>query len=329
MRFSNLLVVLGTAALAGAATAVGCGGDDDGSGSSSNPSGTGGGGSDCALTNPICTSVASDCVALHDNKAAAKFGLRMAQLTIEQPAVLATGTVAKTVAEGLRMNLPQCYLNGTGDFSWLLEFDTAAGTLRTGGAFPTTDPLKGYCFADMAVGTFQIEPTVVPTTLMDGAFTAEVDTLVVPIFRDVGDPITLPLQKVRLFDSRVSADNNCIGKHNPDIDPNNFCLPSDEHPAFLDGGKLSAYLTLEEADEVVVPELDKSLCLLLAGTDNQYASGGSPNKCKRNDADGKILLKGDWCIATNSAATADCADAFVLSASYTASAVEITESCAP
>lgn len=328
MRFSNLLMVLVTAPLAGAAAMAGCGGDDDGASPSSSSSTGAGGGGDCTLTSPICTAVASECVALHDNKGQTKFGLRMAQLTIKQPAVLATGTVAKIVAEGLRMNLSQCYLNGTGDFSWLLEFDTVAGTLRTGGAFPTEDPLKGYCFANMTVGAFQIAPTEMPATLNGGAFNAEAELLVVPIFRDAGDPITLPLRRARLFDATVSADNNCIGKHNPDIDPDNFCLPSDEHPAFIDGGKLSAFITLEEVDTVIVPDVNQSLCLLLAGASLEYGTGASPNTCKR-DANGKILLQGDWCSSTNAAATAECADAFVLSGEYTASAVQITENCAP
>jgi hypothetical protein len=44
--------------------------------------------------------------------------------------------------------------------------------------------------------------------------------------------------------------------------------------------------------------------------------------CKR-DASGKILFQGDWCAATNQAATAGCADAVQVSATFAAQAVTI------
>src|SRR5690606_26318032 len=121
-----------------------------------------------------------------------RFGLRMAQLTITKPDVLATGFVANLVAEGLTMRLPQCYLNGTGTFSWLLEFDTMTGKLRTGGALPADDPRQGYCFANMTAGEFEIAPTEIDAPLTDGAWTGEAETLNVPIFLDAGSaPIVL------------------------------------------------------------------------------------------------------------------------------------------
>lgn len=329
MRFLNVVYVLGVSALTGAAAVAGCGGDDDGATSSNPPGSSGGQGESCELQDPVCTAVASDCIAVHDNQGLTRFGLRMAQLTITKPDVLATGFVADLVAEGLTMKLPQCYLDGTGTFSWLLEFDTTTGKLRTGGALPTDDPRNGYCFANMTVGEFEIAPTEIDAPLTGGAWSGEAETLNVPIFMETSpEPLILPLQKVKLTDAVVSADNNCIGRRNDALDPQNLCLPDEEHPAFINGGKLSAFVTLEDVDKVLIPiglgEI--SLCVVLSGNPGEYGNGGAPNTCKR-DENGQIMLKGDWCSATNSAATAECADAFALGGEFAASAVKITGLC--
>ncbi|XYI03127.1 hypothetical protein ACMHYB_26560 [Sorangium sp. So ce1128] len=331
MRFLKVVVVLGVSALTGAAAVAGCGGDDTDGSSSNSAGGTGGGPTgDCTLRHPVCTAVESDCIAVHDNQGATTFGLRMAQLTITKPDVLATGYIARLVAQGLTMNLPLCYLNGTGTFSWLLEFDTMTGKLRTGGAMPTEDPLDGYCFANMTAGEFEIAPTEIDAPLTDGAWSGEAETLNVPIFLETSpDPIILPLHQVKLTDAEVSADNNCIGRRNSEaLDPLNACLPGQDGdpPAFINGGKLSAFITLEEVDRVIVPEVNQSLCVVLSGDIGEYGTGETPNTCKR-DENGQIVLKGDWCSATNSAATEDCADAYALGADYAASAVKITGLC--
>ncbi len=41
-----------------------------------------------------------------------------------------------------------CNLDGSGTFSWLLQFDTTAGTLKTGGARPVAEPTTGYSFEE-------------------------------------------------------------------------------------------------------------------------------------------------------------------------------------
>lgn len=336
MRIRHGVIVLGVAALTSTAIMAGCG--DNGAASPA-PSGDGGSGpGDCSLTNPVCTAVDSQCIAVHDNRDKTRFGLRMAQLTITKPDVLARGLIAKVVAESLTMDLKQCYLNGTGAFSWLLELDTTTGTLRTGGAPYTPDhnPRDGYCFANTTVGDFEVAPVEVDIALEDGAFDAEIDTINVPIYSatNVGatpeEPLILPLHGVRLSDVKVSSDNNCIGQRNSELSPDNHCLPDEEHPAFINGGKLSGYITLEEVDKVIVDAARMSLCLLLARSLNDggdYASGAEPNNTCKRDENGKIIAKGDWCSSTNSPATADCADAFALGGEFAASAVEITGLC--
>ncbi|MCC6554352.1 MAG: hypothetical protein IT372_15325 [Polyangiaceae bacterium] len=316
-------------ALAGAASIAGCGGDDsEGAGA-----GTTGTSQGCELTNPLCTAVDSECIALVDNRGKTTFGLRMAQLVITKPDVLAGPTVGKTVSEAVRMSLQQCHLNGTGTFSWLIEFDTTAGTARTGGALPQTDPTQGFCFVDTTVDTFHIQPIVVPAPITDGHFDADVGDLIVPIYLSddlSGTPITLPLHQARLSEGTVSADNNCIGSYNAaGLDPDNLCLPDEAGGvyAYNNGAKLTAFITIEEADSVEVTDLGQSLCVILSGDPGTYGDGASPVSHCARDAGGVINLKGDWCAATNSAATADCNDAFALGAEFAASAVEITGIC--
>lgn len=331
MRFSNVLYAVGMVSLAAAGSMAGCG-DDGGSGTTTEGAGsTGDTMNACTPTNPACNAVESDCLSIVDNRDKPTFGLRMAQLTVTRPEVLATGLVAKLVSNAVLMNYPQCNLNGGGTFSWLIEHDTAAGTLRTGGALPQTDPKAGYCFVDQMVDTFLIQPITVPVTLGDGPISADLGDLVVPIFISddpTATPITLPLHAARFFDTTISTDRNCIGAYNAaGLDPDNLCLPDDTNKAFIDGGKLDGYITLEEADSVIVPDAgNQSLCVILSGDPTTYGTGGSPNVCAR-DGMGNIVLQGDWCAGTNAAASGTCADAFALGATFSASAVDITGVC--
>jgi hypothetical protein len=326
MRFRKAFVVLGMGALAGAGALAGCSDDDGGTDGTT----TGGQSASCAQTAPLCTAVDSECVALLDNKEKTTFGLRMSQLTITKPDILAGVTIGKIVSDAVRMNLQQCHLNGTGTFSWLLEFNTTTGTVRTGGALPQTDPTKGYCFVDTTVGDFHIQPIEVDAPITDGRFEADVGDLIVPIYlgSDPGvTPITLPLHQAKLTDGSLSTDNNCIGTYNAEgLDPENLCLPDAEHPAFLNGATLDGFITIEEADQVDVEDLGQSLCVILSGNAAVYGDGGNPARCKR-DANNAITLEGDWCADTNSAGTADCHDAFLLGAQFAASGVEITGIC--
>ena len=57
-----------------------------------------------------------------------------------------------------------------------------------------------------------------------------------------------------------------------------------------------------------------------------FSDSGSPAKCLRNE-NGKITAKGDWCAATNGAATVSCGDAVRLEAAFAASAVKISDNC--
>ncbi len=154
--------------------------------------------------------------------------------------------------------------------------------------------------------------------------------MTIPIFLDVAASsfVILPLKQVSFHDGKLSPERRCIGEYNADgLDPQNNC--QSEPPAILafdNAATLDAFITLEDADNVIVDALQQSLCVLLSGDAATYGNGGSPSHCKR-DANGKIVFAGDWCAATNQAATGACHDASRFNASFAASAVKAKGGC--
>jgi hypothetical protein len=275
--------------------------------------------------------VPSSCIALVDNAGQTNFGLRMNQITIAAPVALGIGIVGSTFAPAALPELPACNLPGRGTFNWLLQFDTASGTLTIGGAKPVADETQGYCFDREPPDTmFPIEPIILLAPIQNGTFgTAQGLDLVVPAFLDAAATmvVLLPIQRARISMGTISSDNNCIGSYNAaGLDPENGCLPSMSTPAFIDGAEIDGLITLADADAVVVPTIDETLCVLLS-SDPMYGDGEAPVQHCKKDADGSYLLHGDWCSATNSASTATCYDAFQFSAGFAADAVKINAAC--
>lgn len=287
-----------------------------------------------------CPDVQSDCVAFADNAGKDKFALRITQLTVTAPTALTDPTVANLLSTGITYDYPACtsadslaFFTKDGTFNWILEIDKTAGTLRTGGADLQTDPTKPYCFLNGTIAGFSVAPLETDLAFTGDSFAVVTPAdVVVPIFTDPADAtkvILLPLHGVRLYDSKVSADNNCIGSFNgANLSPNNLCLPSTDTPMFLDGGNLEGYITLEEADTVLVPQLgNASLCSLIAGADG---TDQATKKCKR-DAGMAITFAGDWCAGMpgepGTAATATCKDAVKLAATYAAAGTSVAATC--
>jgi hypothetical protein len=307
-----------------------------GGGMSISTSGTGGGTStstggimDPCSPGGSCPGVKSECLALTDYTDKTQFTLRMADLTLTAPPALSAGTVAGIFKSGITINLKECNLDGGGTFSWLLQFDTALGVLKAGGAKPTLTPTAGYSFVNEMIGGFAIAPLVTYAPIKDGKFTMAMGAdLTIPIYLDAKatSVILLPLHAAKLSGT-LSADNNCIGKYNSKgLLPADNCIGPKEIPAFIgaDGkansdGTLDGFITLEDADKVMVDLLKQSLCVILSGDSAQFGDGGTPLRCKR-DAGGKIVFQGDWCTATNDAA---CKDAVHLVAGFSASGVKV------
>lgn len=286
--------------------------------------------SPCTPTDAECKASASRCLALIDQSQSPVFGLRMSQLTIAKPDALASGHLWGTIIGGfVQPDRAACRLSGSGSLSWLLEFDLGAGTLKTGGAFPPADPQAGYAFQDTMIPTFGVPQHVAPVTLSltsspPCAFSTSAADLVIPMYTAVnGSKVVLvPLHQVR-FHGQISTDHACIGAFDPKGLEETCCWPDSIHPPFREGGSIEGFFILEEADTFDAG-IDESLCVMLSPDADMFADGPqAPRHCKR-DAQGHIVLKGDWCSATNQPATPDCADAMRFSATFAASGVAIT-----
>src|SRR5262249_23402476 len=170
----------------------------------------------CCPTDPACTAVKSQCIALADNTNQSTFALRIAQLDLTKPPGFTNPLLKGVIATGVEMNLDKCNLGGGGSFNVIMQFDKAAMTLKMGGAHPAMDPIKGYTFGNEADMRVMVAPVTMPVTIdAAGNFTQTkgVD-LVLPIYLAVADPIPSvlwPLHKVTIA-GKLSADHDCIGK---------------------------------------------------------------------------------------------------------------------
>jgi hypothetical protein len=277
------------------------------------------------------------CLGLTDNKGLTKFGLRISELDVTSPKALTSGIVNTTVAGNITPNDKSCNLQGSATFSWLIQFDTTAGTLKTGGAKPATDPATGYSFDDemLTQGTqmFHVQPVTYTGVTPDamGKFTVTMGAdLIVPIFLNAAGTsvVLLPLHQARLSTGTLSSDNNCIGTYNAaGLDPGQTCQPDSTHPLFNTAGTLEGFITLEEADTVIVSAINQTLCVLLSGSASMYGTpvtmGSTTTTVCKRDSSNKIVYQGAWCSGTNMAATPSCADADDLKANFAASSILI------
>lgn len=276
-----------------------------------------------------CMAKIDQCLPLHDNADAPAFGLRMAGLTFTAPASLTKGLINSVIANSMTLNQPACNLNGAGTFSWLLAFDTVAGTLKTGGAMPAADPALGYSFVDQDYpvlgGKLHVGPVTLTAPLDPGCqASSSAADLNLPIYLDQGasDQMLIPLRQARFVKLSISGHHNCIGKYNAKgLDPSTGCVADDQNPIFLPGGQIVGLINLDQADSVIIDALGQSLCVVLSGDAATYGNGGTPARCKRTG--GKIVFKGDWCTATNAAASAGCSDAVNFAGDFAASGVLI------
>lgn len=259
--------------------AAGCDDSTDGTSSS-------GAGDTCTPTTG-CPTVATDCVGLVDNSGKSNFALRISSLEISKPAALTGQAVKGLLDDGVSINLGECKSElgtalfptgaATGAFSWILNFDKTTNMLKTGGALPAENPADGYCFVDETIAGFAIKPLEVMAPVgADGKFEITMPAdVVVPVFSDrtAAQVILLPLKSVRITAAQLTSNNNCIGKYNGAALGDNFCVGSVDAPKFITGAKLDGYATLEEADAVTVSQLNKSLCVLLAGDQGGHVHG--------------------------------------------------------
>lgn len=280
------------------------------------------------------------CLAKVDNTATTRKTLRMSQLRVRKPTKLANKLVQFTIVSPAVTQYDEgCLLRDAakgGLFNWLLDFDTEAKKLRTGGARSVENINEGYCFLNASFSGLSVEPIEADMNLdaETGAFstTTPIPRLTVPIFQtrapdDV--PILLPLLNAVIYDGVLSPDGNCIGRYrgdqgeltDGDCDTTSSQATSDESYRFVDGAFIEGAISLEEADQVKIIDISNSLCVLLSGVGVKDASGYST--CKR-DENGNLapeVLK----IADTASKEGGPIDSVKLVASFAASAIKVVD----
>lgn len=274
----------------------------------------------CAIDETKCGSTAT-CLPIGNNTGKQVQDFRLRRLNIVAPHSLATKFVQSTVVTtNIDLDAKQCGELGKGLFNWLLRVDRTANTLTTGGAPPPQDALgQGFCFAAFTtVDNIAIQPITTGITFTGSTFkTNDKLKLNIPIFLspDISSAVVLPISDIELANVTVSDDTNCIGSFNKDsLDPMCYDDPSSCYK-WNTAGALGGYITIKEADNVNIKDLNQSLCAFLTGLKDP-----ATNKCTR-DASGNLPSTGDYCSTTKS--PGGCKDSFWLAATFAASAAKI------
>ena len=208
------------------------------------------------------------CLAKRDNTGQARWQARIAFLQLKAPAALASPFVQDTVfSAATALNQPGCFEFGDGTLNWLLDLDPKAGTLKTGGGMPIKNPQAGACFAALAAPPLVVGPAQVGA-LIDGGglhFAAQVPALNLPIFNSDGSTrLLLPLRQIDISGNFTDASHNCIGAFNGGaLQAQNSCQPESGQFAWTPAGNILAFVTIAEADQVMIPDLGATLCVLL------------------------------------------------------------------
>ena len=145
----------------------------------------------------------------------------------------------------------------------------------------------------------------------------------------LSENVVLPITGATVKQVTLSPDNNCIGTYNPnaitstDGGAMGSCTDDlTECDRWITGGSIGGYITLEEADQVYVPQLSESLCVLLTGDAKPIISSTNSMERLCGRTNGQITLKGDYC--SNPAGPGGCGDSYWLAAAFAASAAKIS-----
>lgn len=322
MRGVSLLALGLTAAQA----LGGCGGDEE------KPGGGGGGGScksevaSCYVSGP--DGPGNECMAKADFSSSDVTQLRLSSHQVKSPTELAAPFMQDTViTKKSTLFEPDCNLNGFGQFNFLLEVDTAQKQITLGGGVPQKlvgPSIDGTCWADFTDPTSSLKverKTASYTEAADGTLKAQLDFFVMPIFtEDLVDKYALvPLHAVTLS-AKLSADKNCIGRYAAErLSKDSSCEAAEGEFAWDPAGRYEGYITVAEADSVMVHSLGKTLCVVLTGDPTKWE--GPNHDCQSSEAAATGLPKGDWCAATNSAD--GCQDSWKLVIDFAAQAIDI------
>lgn len=318
----------------------GCGGDDDGGGSSSGggggSGGSSGGSSACKPTDSGCYVAGPDgpgnaCMAKADFSAEAITQLRMTSHQVKSPEALAAPMMQVTIiTEKSTLDEPACNLNGKGQFNYLMQVDTGKKELTLGGGVPQAlvgPTLDGTCWAQFTEPTsgLEVKQYSAPYTEAGGELSATFDKFVMPIYlenkADLDSVVLVPLHEMT-FKAKLSDDKNCVGRYAPELlDKGLSCQPTDDQFAWEAAGSYEGYITVEEADKVMVVTLGETLCVVLTGDPKKWKGTSQDCKTSTGYTSTGAMPKGDWCSTTNSAG--GCQDSWKLSIGFAAQAIKI------
>lgn len=267
-----------------------------------------------------CNVAVPACAGLVDNAHESKPGLRISQLAFQKPTALTIGIAGAALSAGFAPNVPSCELPGTATANWLLQI--GPGEVKMGAALPVADPTAGYAFTDRQIDQLHVQPVVwniVPDASGHFVASSGVDANL-PIFLDADASlaVTLPVRSLEI-DATLDPTRSCIGGFDPaSLDPKSGCAPVESGASLTTGsGTIDGWISLEEADGVILSTLGQSLCVVLSGDPAQYGDGASPARCKR-DGNDEIAFLGDACSNASG-----CHDAVTFSAKFAASSVKI------
>ena len=283
-----------------------------------------GGATTCSTTEKVATCPNNDCMYQVEQTGTTK-NFRMGRIRLWSPEALLSLT---SIAVDPNVNA-KCANAGSESFTWLMQVDTAAKTIKTGGARVGTTS-KDFAFLAEKVDASKVEAIcpgfkgpadpvdlapVNSTITMDGQkfTTPQIPQINVPIFDSSGVPIILPLREAFIKNATISG--SCIGKYQKEF----WC--DGDSLGWTTGGAIIAKITTEDADRVPVKSAGcQSLCAILVND----ATKTEGKVCKRG-ADGKIPEIGTHCVGGG----ATCKNAFLLSATFGAYGVNISGSVAP
>jgi hypothetical protein len=323
----------------GMSSATGCSSDND-SGKKAGSGGSGGSSSSGAACKPKAASCyvagpdgpGNECMAKADFSAADVTQLRLTSHQVQSPTALAAPFVQDSViTKKSALAEPECNLDGLGEFNLLTQVDTTKKEITIGGGVPQAlvgPATSGTCWAVFTdpVSKLDVKQVTATYTESAGEISAKFPSFVMPIYvEDKFTPesaVLVPLHEMEL-EMKLSADKNCVGRYAADkLDPSLSCAPGEGEFAWEPAGTYQGYITVEEADRVMVVSLGETLCVVLTGDVKKWKGTPEPS-CKSSQGykDTGGMPKGDWCSTTNSAG--GCQDSWKLVIGFSAQAIDI------
>lgn len=329
--------IVGVLCAAVLAATGGCGGSEE-DGPKGSAGSAGSGSSECKPTAAECYVAGSDgpgseCLAKADFSGSDKTRLRVTQHDVAKPDTLAAPYVQDAIiTKKSALDQAACFQYGLAQYNLLMEIDTAQKSVTLGGGVPQAligDPKDGTCWADFVdpSSNLEVKPvTASYTETADGSIEAKLASFVMPIYLEdktnSDSYVLVPLHDMT-FSAKLSSDKNCVGRYaHETLDFGaSLCKPGQDQFAWENAGRYEGYITVEEADDVMVVSLGQTLCVVLSGDPSKWKGTNLDCKTSTGFQTTGGLPKGDYCSTTGTAG--GCQDSWYLSIDFAAHAIPI------